>query len=247
MNRCRNGVNERTSTLRGDTTMSLRKPIHQVLTIPDFVKHWDKKIDKIIASYGLQDMAEDIKQDIYLDVATPDKNPDSPTFGQNGLERYDPLRGAFSTYVYGLVLVRVRNARSRRVRELGLMPFSHDGTSYDQGDDGRASRIKDRNEANAQDISGKTSEIERAEFLMQIEHAKDALKNYPVRSYFFRDGDCITRDLATLLDLVLQGKSRDEIVSYFEYSTGSVGVMFDQLRQVPELQELKDMIPGLAI
>lgn len=226
--------------------MSLRKPIHYVPTIPEFVKQWDKKIDKIIASYGLQDLAEDIKQDIYLDVATTDKNPESPTFGKNGLERYDPLRGAFSTYVYGLVLVRVRNARSKRVRELGLMPFSHDGTTYGQSDDGRASRIKDRNEANAQDLSGKTSEIERAEFQMQIEKAMEALRNYPVRSYFFRDGECVTRDLATLLDLVLKGKSRDEIVNYFEYSTGSVGVMFDQLRKVPELEELKDMIPGLG-
>lgn len=223
--------------------MSLRKPMSQVLNITDFIKQWGKKIDRIIMSYGLQELADDIKQDIYADIITPDSDPDSPTYGQNGLERYDPAKGAFSTYVYGLVLVRVRNARSRRVRELGLMPFSHDISQWDNGDDGRATRFRDKNEANAQELSGKTSEIERTEFAMQIKHAVEALRNYPVRSYFFRNGECVTRDLSTLLELVLKGKTREEIVDYFCYSTGSVGVLFDQLRSVPELQELKEMLP----
>lgn len=225
--------------------MAVRKAIRAVSTVEEFVEQWDRKIDKIIASYGLQEFAEDIKQDIYTDVITPDSNPESDTYGQNGLQRYDPKRGAFSTYVYGLVLTRVRNARSRRIRELGLMPFSHDATFMASEDDGRSARKKDKNEAHAYELSGKACALERKEFQMQINNALEALKYYPVRSYFFRNGECITRDLATLLKLVLSGKSREEIVNYFEYSTGSVGVMFDQLRQVPELQELKDMIPGL--
>lgn len=221
-----------------------RQPIRAVSTVEDFVAQWDRKIDKIISSYGLQDYADDIKQDIYADVITTDADRESPTYGLNGLERYDPQRGAFSTYVYGLVLTRVRNARSRRIRELSLMPFSHDATSPSD-DEGRAGRLRDRNESNAMELMGKASDTERMEFQMQIAHAKEALKYYPVRSYFFRDGECVTRDLSTLLDLVLAGKSREEIVEYFNYSTGSVGVLFDQLRQVPELKELRDMVPGM--
>lgn len=222
-----------------------RKKIKHVKTLKEFIEQWDKKLDKIIASHGMQDMAEDIKQDIYLCIATPDSKPDSPTLGQNGLERYDPKRSAFSTYVYGLVLVRVRNARAKRVRELGLMPYSHDTSKYDVDDEGRQTTRRDRNEAHSYDLDGKATDLERTEFNIQLRNVLETLRTYPVRSYFFKDGECITRDLATLLELIISGKTREEIVEYFQYSTGSVGVMFDQLRRCPELQELKDMIPGL--
>jgi len=126
------------------------------------------------------------------------------------------------------------------------MPFSHDALSADTDDEGKTTRRKDKNEAHSYELNGKATDLERAEFAIQLQDVLDALRLYPVRSFFFRDGACVTRDLATLLELVLRGKSREEIVAHFEYSTGSVGVMFDQLRQVPELQQLKHMIPGMS-
>jgi hypothetical protein len=217
------------------------KPIN---TMEEFVKSpWDKKITKIIASFGLQDLTDDIKQDIYLEMCTPNTDPSHPNFGKNGLQAYDPNRGAFSTYVYGLLLVKIRNARTKRMRELGVMPYSADSIADHNSDpDSHGSRAHDRLEAHGQELSNETSTVLRAEFQMQLANIKEALKKSPVRSYFFRNGECITRDLSTLLQLILEGKTREEIVEYFQYSTGSVGVMFDMLRQVPELHELKSMI-----
>lgn len=223
-----------------------RKKIVATTDMKVFVEQWDRKIDKIIASHGLKDLADDIKQDIYCNMIIPDSDPESPTFGMNGLERFDPKRGAFSTYVYALVLTRVRNARSRRIRELGLMPFSHDMLTPNNSEDGKSARLKDRNEAHAYELAGKASNMERTEFQMQVDNILEVLRFYPVRSDFYREGECVTRDLVSLLQLILGGKSREEIVEYFEYSTGSVGVMFDQLRKVPELLELKEMIPGMT-
>jgi hypothetical protein len=217
--------------------------IKPISTMEEFVKVWDKKITKIIASFQLQDLTEDIKQDIYLEMCTPNSDPDHPNYGKNGLQSYDPNRGAFSTYVYGLLLVKIRNARTKRLRELGVMPYSHDAVSdYASDPDSHASRAHDRMEAHGQELSNELSSVTRAEFQMQLQNIKEALKSYTVRSYFFRNGECITRDLSALLELILQGKSREEIVEYFEYSTGSVGVMFEMLRAVPELMELKQMV-----
>lgn len=203
---------------------------------PQFHKAWDRKIDHIIASMGMADLSEDIKQDIYLVMCSV-----NPETGKTGLESFDPTRGSFSTYVYALVLIKAKNARAKRQRELGLMPFSHDESKY-EGDDSMSSWAKDKLEAHGAELSGAWSEQERAEFRIQLDGVMAALSVKPVRSHFFRDGECVTRDLRTLFDLILDGKSREEIVEYFNYSTGSVGVMFEQLRQVPELVELRDMV-----
>jgi len=124
------------------------------------------------------------------------------------------------------------------------MPFSHDSSKFDVNDEGKATRRKDKHEAHAYELSGKATDLERTEFIMQVQNIMDVLRFYPSRSEIWRDGECITRDLLTLMELILQGKSREEIVKYFEYSTGSVGVMFENLRKVPEIEELKLMVPG---
>ena len=202
-------------------------------TLNEFIKNWDKKIDKILQSYGMGDQAEDIKQDIYLYICTKDEH------GKNGLERYDPARGAFSTYAYALILTKARNAVARRKRDLALIPFSHDG-SDDAYDDNMTASRRDRREAEMMARTGVDS-AKRVEFSLQLQQVMDALRTYPVRSSFFRNGECIVRDLPTLMELLLQDKSRDEIVEYFDYSTGSVGVMYEKLRSVPELRELYNM------
>lgn len=222
--------------------MTRSAALKPVSTMDEFVKKWDKKITKIIASFGLIDYTDDIKQDIYLEMCTPCTDPDNPNYGKNGLEAYDPARASFSTYAYGLILVKVRNARTKRMRELGVMPYSHDASETFHDADGASTRTKDRTEANSQELSNDISSQGRAEFQIQLNDVRKALKTYGVRSYFFRDGECITRDLETLFNLILEGKSRDEIVNHFQYSTGSVGVMFEHLRNVPELQELKEML-----
>lgn len=224
--------------------VAVRPRMRALTNIRDFVREWGPKIDKIISSKGLQDVGEDIKQDIYLYIITPDSNPESPTFGKNGLEQYDPSRAAFSTYVYALVMMRVLNARTKRLRELGLMPYSHDSDA-EHVEEARQARRRDKDEANSYDVTGQVSDLSRTDFILQVEKVIEALRRYPVRSSIFNaDGECITRDLATLFKLILEEKTREEIVDYFKYSTGSVGVMFDQLRQVPEVQQLKEMLFG---
>lgn len=230
--------------LRG-RPMAVSKSLRPCKTMEEFIAQWDKKLNKIIASYGLLEFTDDIKQDIFLDMCTPEDNPESANYGKTGLEAYDPNLGAFSTYVYGLVLMKVRNARAKYLRETRVMPFSNEAAeskSKDRGDNSNSIHPRDKLEMHGQEIEGVRSDMDRVEFKMQLNNILDALSTYPVRSFFFRDGECITRDLKTLFELILSGKTREEIIDHFQYSTGSVGVMFEQLRQVPELLELRDMI-----
>lgn len=206
-----------------------------VSSIEAFIPLWEHKIDRIISSFNMQDYADDIKQDIYLEMCKKDEN------GLNGLERFDSEKGSFSTYVYALILTKVRNARSKRIRELALMPYSQDQMTERED---RSPRGKDRLELRGKRLSGGISEKRRVEFKIQLENIMKELKRLPVRSYFFRNGVCVTRDLATLLEMILKECTRDEIVRYFGYSTGSVGVMFDRLRNVKEVIELKKMVNG---
>ncbi len=81
----------------------------------------------------------------------------------------------------------------------------------------------------------------RVEFKLQLEQIMQVLQRYPARSSFFRGGECIVRDLHSLMEQLMQDRSRDEIVKHFDYSTGSVGVLYEKLRAIPELRELYGM------
>lgn len=203
-----------------------------VKTYEEFIKIWDKKIEKIIRSYGLLEEVQDLKQEIYLRILE-----------NNGLANYDPTRGAFSTYIYAVVVMKVRNARTKRRKELGLMPFTLEAKDFLDGEEeGNGHRHRDRTELNSLIAKGELNPQRRTEIKMQIEQVLEVLKYQPVRSLFYREGECITRDLRTLMIKIMEGKSREEIVEYFEYSTGSVGILFKELREIIEVQELWDLV-----
>jgi len=187
-------------------------------SVREFIENWDLKIIKIASSYGMADFVDDIKQEIFLEIIKIKE-------GKNGLERYDPTRAAFSTYVYQLILTKIRNYRAKvqrqhkwEVGECSLKPTGDSNTVYWE--------------------RGETETQENIEFWLQLKNVKTQLKHYKERSCIWREGECISRDLHTLFELVQKDFSRKEIKEYFEYSTGSVGAMFDLLRQVPELLEL---------
>lgn len=206
--------------------------IKPVTSYVEFVKQWDKKIEKIIRSYGLMEDIEDLKQEIYLRILEND-----------GLANYDPTRGAFSTYIYAVVVMKVRNARTKRRRELGLMPFTMESKDFIDGeDDSNGHRQRDRTELNSLIVRGELNPQRRTEIKLQIEKVLDVLRFQPVRSHFYRDGECVTRDLRTLMVKILEGMSREDIVNYFDYSTGSVGILFKELRDIPEVQDLWDLV-----
>lgn len=202
----------------------------------EFVRQWDRKIDHILTSFGLGENVEDVKQEIYESMCQRD-----PITGLNGLEKYDKEKASFSTYVYAMVLTKARNAKAKRIRENQIIQHANFYSS-DDDDESMANWSRDRLEAKSAIITGQRSERDRVEFKLQIKDVFAILRTYAPRSDFFRDGECVVRDLTTLLELILQGKTREEIVTYFDYSTGSVGVMYDQLRQVPELKELWAMV-----
>lgn len=201
--------------------------ITPVLTMDDFIKQWDKRLDRIIRSYKLWEYCEDIKQEIYLRI-----------FENNGLAKYDPTIGSFSTYVYAVVLTKIRNFRKRYSRERAAMPVSLDEAAVDQ--DGAVSDTPERGKLSAEQVHGMrlVSDSEK-EFELQVQAIRRILAACPVRSTFFRDSEVVTRDLLTLFDMIVEGKSRAEMTEHFEYSTGSVGIMFEDLRKIPEVQELR--------
>lgn len=206
--------------------------IKPTLSYVELVKQWDKKIEKIIRSYGLVEDVDDLKQEIYLRILEND-----------GLANYDPARGAFSTYMYAVIVMKVRNARTKRRRELGLMPFTMEAKDFMDGeDDSNGRRQRDRIEVSSLVARGELNPQRRTEIKIQIEKVLDVLRFQPVRSLFYRDGECITRDLRTLMIKILEGMSREDIVKYFDYSTGSVGILFKELRDVPEVKELWDLV-----
>lgn len=211
-------------------------PIKACATMPEFVSQWDRKIDKIIHSYGMGEHVEDIKQDIYEHMCTPRED------GKTGLEAYDPARAHFSTYVYGLITTKVRNARAKRIREDVTMVMI-DHLSDEDGDENMASWSRGKLEIQSDNAAGNMSPNERMDIYLQLNHIRDLLSRIPSRSHFFKEnGELVMRDLLTLFDLIMQGMPRGEIVRFLNYSTGSVGVLFDQLRQLPELKELRDMV-----
>lgn len=195
------------------------------ISMNDFVRNWDAKITKIVASFGIADHADDVKQEIYLDILKLKE-------GKNGLERYDAKRAAFSTYVYQLILVKVRNYRSRVIRQ-HLWEVSESSFTSQDPDAPQQSPL-DRSDYESQD---------NVEISLQLENLKNSLKHYPSRSFIFRDGECISRDLLTLFECIMKDMSRQEIKEFFDYSTGSIGAMFEQLRDVPELLELVGRSP----
>jgi len=211
-------------------------PIKACKTMEEFVGQWDRKIDKIIHSYGMGEHVEDIKQDIYEHMCTPRDD------GQTGLEAYDPKRAHFSTYVYGLITTKVRNARAKRIREdMSMVMIDH--LADEDGDDNMAAWTRGKMENQSRTLTGQLSPNERMDIYLQLDNIREHLKRMPSRSYFFKDnGEVVMRDLYTLFDLIMKGMPRGEIVKYLRYSTGSVGVLFDQLRQLPELKELRDMV-----
>jgi len=211
-------------------------PIKACKTMDEFVRQWDRKIDRIIHSYGMGDHVEDIKQDIYEHMCTPRAN------GQTGLEAYDPQRAQFSTYVYGLITTKVRNARAKHVRE-SSMTVMMDHLADGDGDENMAAWTRAKMEKQSAVLNGNTSPDERMDINLQLRSIHEILQRHPSRSYFFDEsGELIMRDLSTLFRLIMQGMPRGEIVKYLRYSTGSVGVLFDQLRQLPELKELQAMV-----
>lgn len=212
--------------------------IQACTTMAQFVKEWDRKLDHIITSFGLGESTEDVKQDIYEAMCVPD-----PETGKNGLEKYDPARSSFSTYVYAMVLTKARNAKAKKIRENSMIQLQNFHANEDD-DESLSNWSRDRIEARSAILTGQRSEKDRVEFRLQLKDVFNVLRTYTPRSDFFRNGEVIVRDLTTLLQLILEGKSREEIVTYFEYSTGSVGVMYESLRSVKELQELCDMVYG---
>jgi len=201
--------------------------------INEFVKQWDKRIEKIIRSHGMGEHMEDIKQEIYMRIIQDD-----------GLEKYDPTRGSFSTYCYALILTKVRNARTKFYRERRIVPVSLEQKDVPENTEYANGRQRDRLELHAMSLIGQSENpVRNIEVQRHIESTLDILRRQTeVRSHFFRDGKCITRDLATLLTLILEGKTREEIVEHLDYSTGSVGILFKELRERPELKELFDLV-----
>lgn len=104
--------------------------------------------------------------------------------GRTGLQRFDPARGSFSTYVYALVLTKTRNARSRRMRELALMPYSHDAVS--ERDDA-SPRGKDKAELKGRELDNHVSDQKKVEFQLQIENVRVDLQG---SGLFHQNGRC---------------------------------------------------------
>lgn len=195
-----------------------------------FARRWDAKITKIINSHGMGAYVDDIKQEIFLRMSYKKE-------GLNGLERYDPTRARFSTYCYTLILIVVRNYRSRVLRQR-KWEVSESAMQWDDDSNYSLESLVD-NVAGA--VKEETS-LKETDFNLQLSEVRQHLSRYEPRSVFFREGEVITRDLVTFFDLLLKDKSRKEIQDYLEYSTGSIGAMYEALRNVPQLKELLDKV-----
>lgn len=195
-----------------------------------FARRWDAKITKIINSHGMGAYVDDIKQEIFLRMSYKKD-------GLNGLERYDPSRARFSTYCYTLILIVVRNYRSRVLRQRKWE--ISESAIYREDDPSNYQSIEVLAER-GQVVAKEESSLKETDFKLQLAELREHLSRYEPRSVFFREGEVITRDLVTFFDLLLKDKSRKEIQDYLEYSTGSIGAMYEALRNVPQLKELLD-------
>jgi hypothetical protein len=209
-------------------TFPRRATIQPVATLEEFMAKWDSKLDNIIRSFRLHEYTDDLKQIIYTRI-----------FEDDGLNRYDPKKGSFSTFVYALVLTILQNARKQYLRERATMPVSFDALAFD---DGYRQDTPERGRFSAQKIASlRVDEEKSRDFHMQLRIVREALRRLPVRSFFYFNGEAKTRNLATLFELIMEGKSREEICQELQYSTGSVGIMYDELRKVPEVLDLREL------
>lgn len=198
-------------TARSETERIVADP-----TMKTFVEIWDRKLVKTIENMRLGDFVDDVKQDIYLFMCKKNDR------GQTGLEAYDPSKGAFSSYVYHLVILKGLNYRNKLARDrldLTETEFDLDVASSRSGEVHRHAG-------------------ERADFWLQLERIVAELDGFAEGGFFDDDGRLITRDPRTVLELLLQGHSRQELARLLRCKAEGVDRLMARLRSCDELREL---------
>lgn len=190
-------------------------------TFRTLMMEYDHKIEKTVRGVpGVhEEHVEDIKQEIYLKIAKRD-----PVTGKNGLEAYDPARGAFTSYLYRLVHLHARNYRNKMGRDrLTLKPFDVDldlaHRNLDLGDAG---------------------EDDRNEFYLQIAAIAEDLEasSDDSKTRFDRSGRLVACDERTVMELLLDGRSRKEIQQILDCTSAELSAIVDSLAQDERLKEL---------
>lgn len=202
-------------------SLASRATTNRVVTDQTFrtlVAEWDRKIHKTVKNLHLYDHIEDVKQDIYLYMSQRD-----PNTGKNGLESYDPTKGAFSSYMYRLVYLKALNYKNKLGRDrMTLTPMG-----YEVDLDMRA-------------LSLEPDEIDdRDEFWLQVEQIASDLEMTSAGDGFFDNTGClITCDARSVMALLLEGHTRQEIVKMLRCSHSELNAIMKTLSQDPRLREL---------
>jgi RNA polymerase sigma factor (sigma-70 family) len=191
---------------------------------------WAAKVKTAIAKARLYDDPEDTFQDVLLRMVRA-----------KYLERYDPQRYEFSTYLYGLVgnLIRTRGGRQNNdtVRRI------EQGPSIDAEDP--------TNEFSLHNVLPEEN-LESAEFSAVVDEILDELSKpqYKAHSSNFYTGNPADgfgdeykerryqRDLRTVFELLAKGLSSSQIATLFGTSTSFIASLVAKLRDMPRVQEL---------
>lgn len=188
-----------------------------------FISDWTQKIDRIISSFGFRaEDLEDVRQDIFVRIHS-----------KNFLDGYDETRGAFSTYIYGLVLNMLRKEYGRNKRNPLKKAQSMD--EIIRNEDGDGFLFIDM-------IPGEDGfdAIVRGEFERQVVVVQEYLKTLPNPRGEVVGPDGITRQrsLSQIFEFILQGKDRQDMAYLLRYSEGSISLLFKQLRNVGPMKKL---------
>jgi hypothetical protein len=183
-----------------------------------FIAEWDRKIEKTIKSLRAEEHVEDIKQEIYLYMCQRDGD------GKTGLEAYDPKKGALSSYVYRLVFLKTYNYKNKLKRD--RLTFTPTGFEADLALRAQKSDLLEDPE-------------DRNEFHVQIRQiAADLMATSDVGGGHFEDGRYVACDAHSVLGLLLEGRTRQEIVKSLRCSNEDLSAVMTLLSNDDRLREL---------
>lgn len=177
------------------------------------IVEYEHKVRQVISNLRMEEHTDDILQDFYVFVSRKNAK------GQNGLEAYDPTVAAFSTYIYKAAVLMTLNYRAKLDRD--RLQLSPKGIDPEMG-----KQVEHR--------------PNRMQFWLQLERIADAFDDQATDDdgFFDDDGRFITRDLKTILGLLLEGLTRLELARKLRCAPAEIDGLLDVLRGCEELQVL---------
>lgn len=147
---------------------------------------------------------------------------------------FDPKRAAFSTFWHSFVTKRLKRENSRRQRD----PINYSVELDWSNEDGS---LEERFQARVNQVVDPETRVVVRESLCQ---AVAALREIPPKKSKRQSasGRFRTRSLLVLFNMLGKGWARKDIANYWGVTPGTICGMVQELRQVPEVRDFREIV-----